>query len=166
MPAVDPGKSKPTMSFEHINAFVEAAVRTFTDMCEVQTERDGDLQVRKGMFGTYDLIGLIGLSGDVRGAVMLTMPVLTGKRLVSSFIGEPIRETGADLMDGYGELVNIIAGAAAARMGDGHVQISLPAVFIGKDMKTSAQNNRPWIIIPMKFESWGKYNIEISREGV
>jgi len=157
------------MGFTHINAFVEGAVRTFEQMCKVSTERDGELKVRRGMFDTYDLVGLIGLSGSVRGAVMLSMPILTGKRLVSKFLGETIRETGPELMDAYGELLNIIAGAASAelaKMESGSVQISLPAVFIGKDLKTSGQSNRPWIVIPMRMEGWGKYNIEISREGV
>ncbi len=155
---------KPAIGFAHINAFVEAAVRTFDNMCNLQTERDGDLQVRRGMFGTHELVGLIGLSGSVRGAVMLTMPILTGKRVTSAFLSEPVRETGPMLIDAFGELLNIIAGAASANMDEGHVQLSLPAVFIGRDLRTGAQHNRPWIVIPMRFNEWGKYNIEVSRE--
>lgn len=165
-------RGQPTagaIGFSHINAFVEGAVRTFENMCDLRTERDGDLRVRHGMFDTYDMVGMIGISGTVRGAVMLSMPLLTAKRLVSQFLGEPVRETGPVLMDAYGELINIIAGAASASMAEmenGSVQISLPAVFIGKNLRTSASSSRPWIVIPMKLDSWGQFNIEISKEGV
>ena len=133
-------------------------------MCGAPTQRAGDLQVRYGRPGSNDLVGLIGLSGSVRGAVLLTMPILIGKRLASSFLGEPVRQTGPRLLDAYGELVNIIAGAANARLGGERVQMSLPTVFIGHDVPSGAVLDRPWIIIPMRFEHWGRFNLEISKE--
>lgn len=154
------------METESINPFIESTVATFEGMCDTTVERDGTLTMRKGIFATYDLIGLIGLSGDVRGAVMLTMDVDTGVQLVSAFVGEPVKDNSDELMDGFGELVNIIAGSAGNKFNGFRVEIALPTVFSGRRIQTGANQRTPWIVIPMKFAEWGKFCIEVTMERV
>jgi len=152
------------MKSEYINPFVDATVETFGTMCNVEPSRDGKLEIKSGVFETYDLLGVVGLSGNVCGAVLMAMPVETGLKAVSAFLGEEINDANADLMDGFGEILNIIAGAAAAKLGKYKIRLALPTVLMGKDQLLSGKQISPWIIIPMVFPEWGKFNIEISIE--
>ncbi len=152
------------MKSEHVNPFIKAAVSTFETMCDVVPARDGDLQIRSGMMETYDLVGVIGLSGSVKGAVLLTMPIDVGLKCVAGFTGEEMGEVDADFMDAYGEILNIIAGSAAAKLEGLNVNIALPTVLIGQDQQVNSKEETPWVVIPMIFPEWGKFNIEVSME--
>lgn len=153
------------MKIEHVNPFIEATVDTFKAMCRTVPVRDGKLELRDtGFIGTYELLAILGLSGGVKGAVILTMDLDVGKKAVGAFLMEEIKEPNADLMDGFGELINIIAGAAAAKLKGMKVMLALPTVVMGNNQQMHAKHGNPWIIIPMKFPEWGKFNIEISME--
>ena len=153
------------MKIEHINPFIEATIHTFKSMCSVEPLRDGKLELKdSGFVSAYDLLGVIGLSGGVRGAVLMTMSVPTGQKVVGAFLMDEIKEPNADLMDGFGEILNIIAGAAAAKLEGMKVNLAIPTVMIGENQQIHAKHGTPWIIIPMKFPDWGKFNIEVSME--
>ncbi|OGV33791.1 MAG: hypothetical protein A2020_11735 [Lentisphaerae bacterium GWF2_45_14] len=152
------------MKIEYINPFIQAAEDTFKAMCSVDVERDGELTVRKaGLSPAYGLIGVIGLSGSVKGAVLMTMDVGTGRKVIMKFLGETMI-TEADLFDGFGELLNIISGAAAAKLGKVH--LAIPAVMTGENQKIHSVQCSPWVIIPMRFPEWGKFNLEVAMEEV
>jgi len=153
------------MKTEHINPFIDATVHTFKSMCSVAPVRDGKLELKEnGFMSTYDLVGVIGLSGSVKGAVLMTMSLETGKKAVGAFLMEEIKEPNADLMDGFGEILNIIAGAAAAKLDGQKVNLAIPTVMIGSNQQIHAKHGSPWVIIPMSFPEWGKFNIEVSME--
>jgi CheY-specific phosphatase CheX len=68
-------------------------------------------------------------------------------------------------MDAIGEILNIIAGAAAAKL-EGNVDLALPTVMVGKGQQVYSKHSSPWVIIPMKFPNGGKFNIEVTMEEV
>jgi chemotaxis protein CheX len=153
------------MKIEHVNPFVEATVQTFKSMCRVEPVRDGKLELKdSGFISAYDLLGVIGLSGSVKGAILMTMSLETGMKSVGAFLMDEIKEPNADLMDGFGEILNIIAGAAAAKLEGHKINLAIPTVLIGSNQQLHAKQAAPWIIIPMKFPEWGKFNIEVSME--
>lgn len=159
------GRRDREMKIEHVNPFIEATVQTFKSMCRVEPVRDGKLEKREaGFMSTYDLLGIIGLSGTIKGAVLMTMDVSTGQKAVGAFLMDEIKEPNADLMDGFGELLNIIAGAAAAKLEGYKVNLAIPTVMIGSNQQMHAKHGSPWVIIPMKFPEWGRFNIEVSLE--
>ncbi len=152
------------MKSEYVNPFVEATVETFETMCGTVPKRNGKLEIKSGVFKTDDLVGIVGLSGNVCGAVLMAMSVETGLKSVSSFLGEEISEPDSDLMDGFGEILNIIAGAAAAKLSSFKIKLALPTVLLGQDQLLSGKQISPWIIIPMMFPEWGSFKIEVSME--
>ena len=85
-------------------------------------------------------------------------------RTVGMFLDKEIPEVDADVLDGIGEIVNIIAGAAAAKLADYKIGLGLPTVLAGKDHKMFADINTPWIIIPMKVEGAGNFELAITME--
>lgn len=152
------------MRSQDINPFIEATVETFETMCGVRPYRCGKLEVRADIMYVYDLIGILGLSGTLKGAVLMTMPIPTGVKITSKFLGEEIKDVKDELMDSFGEILNIIAGAATAKL-DGHVvKLALPTVIVGKDQQVYPIKQRPWVVIPMYFKEYGKFNIEVAME--
>ncbi len=150
------------MRNELITPFIEAAVSTFDTMCKTKVTRDGALQFQYGLLPAYDFMGILGLSGSMKGAVVMSLPLEIGMAIVGRFVGETITQAGPDLMDGYGELLNIIAGAAAAKIPKEKITLALPTVMIGKEQLIYSSKDEPWIIIPMAFSDLGKFNIYVA----
>ena len=85
-------------------------------------------------------------------------------KTVGSFLDKEINEVDEDVLDGIGELVNIIAGAAAAKLVDFKIGLGLPTVMAGSSHKMFSDINSPWIIIPMKTEESGEFQLAITME--
>lgn len=150
------------MKVEYINPFIEAIDDTFKTMCSITVERNGDLKISKpGMASTYDLVGVIGLSGAVKGAVMMTMEPAVGRKVVMKFLDDTT-VTDSDLMDAFGEILNIISGAAASKLGK--VKLALPTVITGKNPEIYSPPSSPWVIIPMKFPEGGEFDVKVAIE--
>ncbi len=153
------------MEARHVNAFIEATLETFQSMCGVTFHRKGAIRKVDGeIVDTDELLGIVGLSGDVRGAVMLTTELEIGRKLVSKFLMEDINEINCDLMDAWGELVNILAGAADAKIEELKVELALPSVVYGRNAKFYAKAGNPFVIIPMEIKGGGTFSLGVSME--
>jgi chemotaxis protein CheX len=111
-----------------LKAFTEAAVKTFQKMIMVELSLIQDYDKSKIQF---DISGVIGFSGDVKGDCALRMSENTAKEAVTRLTGE-IVEQSQEIGDGVGELVNMIAGNAKAALMDFNVSLSFPEIIRGK----------------------------------
>lgn len=153
------------MKIEHVNPFVNATVDTLKTMCNVDAKRNGDLKLTKdGLVEANDIIGVIGLTGGLKGAVLMTMAVEVGQKMIGAFLMEEVNEINADLLDGFGEIINIIAGQAAGQLEGYNVKLAIPTVMVGKNQQIHAKQSNPWVIIPMKISDWGEFKIEVNME--
>lgn len=153
------------MKAEHVNAFIEATKETFKSMCNLTFYRHGSIKKISGEIVDADeLMSICGLTGDVKGAVMLTAPLETGKKIVSSFLMEDIKDINCDLMDGWGEIVNILAGGAAAKIKDFKMNLALPSVVVGRQAKFYAKAGTPFVLVPMIIDGMGTFNLGVSME--
>ena len=154
------------MKSEHINPCIEACVDTYKTMLGVTPERAGKLSVMTGMFPVSDVMGIIGLTGKVRGAMMIGMKEVVACKTVERFLEEEQTEVNADVLDAIGEILNIIAGAAAAKLSEFKIGLGLPTVLAGREHKMFADINSPWIIIPMKIDAVGEFDMAVTMEEV
>lgn len=153
------------MQAKHLNAFLEATRDTFSTMIGLEFKRCGRLRKAEGeIVDCDDLMAVLGLTGDVKGALMMSAPLEVAQAIVGKFLYEEIEAINCDLMDGWGELVNIIAGAADALLQDVSINLALPSVLIGNRSKFFAKAGCPFIIVPMKIEEVGTFNIGLSLE--
>jgi chemotaxis protein CheX len=153
------------MKAEYMNAFIEATLETFKSMCGVSFKRNGSIKKVDGeIVDTDELMAICGLTGDVKGAVMLTTPLDTGMKLVSKFLMEEITEVNCDLMDGWGEIVNILAGAADAKIKGYRINLALPSVVYGRDSRFYAKAGNPFVIVPMEIKGIGPFSLGVSME--
>lgn len=118
---------------ELIDPFIKSTKETFATMAglDVQMEK---LRIRdKNAQNNVAISGIIGLSGDIQGVMILEFPIETALAVVSKFIGETITVIDEDVHDAVGELANIISGNAKKNLRGFNVSIGLPTVVEGSD---------------------------------
>ena len=80
---------------------------------------------------TDSLIGIIGLSGTAQGTVALKFPIDTAISMIGDLVGTKYFKIDTPVVDGVGELINIIAGNAKVKLKNHRISISLPTVLRG-----------------------------------
>jgi chemotaxis protein CheX len=147
------------MKAEYINPFLNASISVFSTMLEMRLMR-GEPFLKNGAQPNHEVSGIIGLSGKGRGMVVLSMSREVALGAASKMLGEACMEINADVADAVGELTNIIAGAAKAKLENLNMSISLPTVVTGKSHCIDFPKNTMPICIPFDCE-WGSVTVEV-----
>ena len=108
-----------------------------------------------------EVSGIIGMSGDVQGMVVLSFPTATARKAIQAFTGMDIEPSSPDFADAIGELVNMISGAAKAKFEGKNVSISCPSVVIGKGHKVQQPSDALCITIPFECPV-GEFSLEVA----
>jgi chemotaxis protein CheX len=148
------------MKAKFINPFINAAQRLFKEYMELDVHAGkpyllGDPQNLEGVSA------IIGLAGETTGAVVLTFSRETAIAMVSRLEGKTYVALGAEILDGVGEMVNIIAGNAKKDLLEYKIVISLPGIITGHDYKINWPQGVPVISIPYESEL-GPFAINVS----
>ena len=147
------------MKAEHINPFLKSTIETFKTMVGIAVT-PGKLYLRKEP-NNADISGVIGLSGDIRGAVVMAYPLATALKICSKFLGEEIKELNASVADCIGEIANIITGFAKKDLQTLHLSISLPSIVRGQGHVVDMPKEAPVMCIPFDTEI-GSFVMEVS----
>jgi len=151
------------MKAEYINPFIESVYNLFEMMLGCSVER-GEPGLSKGDANPRDITALIGLSGTVKGTVALGFPVETALKMVSRLLGMEIKTVDETIIDGVGELVNIVAGGAKAKFSEFHgppINLSIPTIVRGSNYTVNYPSGSTWLEIP--FESdLGDFNLRVT----
>ena len=148
------------MEAKYITPFVHAVKNVFKTMLQVEVELGEPLLRRPGE-PAHDVSGIIGMSGELSGTVVLSFPTDTACRIVSLFVGMEVDSDSEDFADAVGELVNMVTGNAKAEIQDGHVNITCPSIVVGQSHTVFQQKNRPVIELPCDC-SCGEFCVMIS----
>ncbi|MCP4749070.1 MAG: chemotaxis protein CheX [Desulfobacteraceae bacterium] len=147
------------MDPRYIQPFVAAAKRIFDTMIDVPLSL-GKPSLKNCSEVPYEVSGIIGLSGNVSGCVVISLSRQIAFQLVSALLGEEVTELDDDCTDAIGEIANMIAGNAKTDFpGEGN-SISVPSVVIGKH-KVSYPSGLPIISIPCRTNK-GEMIIEVA----
>jgi chemotaxis protein CheX len=151
---------------QYIKPFVEVAVNTFSSFvnCEVEPRHPFFLSPDK-VIGS-DISGIIGISGLIRGSVVLSMYKNIAIKTTGMLVGSEPAELDGDVTDAIGEIVNIIAGNIKAKIPDGEkIVISLPAVIKGADHSIAWPSKQGRILcIPFKIFEDGVFQLLVSMD--
>ena len=145
---------------EHINPFLSATAEAFSTMIGMTAE-PGKPYLKKGSGISYDVSGVIGLSGEAKGSVIISFPRITAIKVVSAFLGEKVASLDDDVTDAVGELANIIAGSAKKNLTDFKINISLPTVVLGERHSIFEPKDVMCMIIPFTCEA-GKFDVAVN----
>jgi len=130
-----------------IMAFVKSVQNVFSTMLQVPLQI-GTPTIKTDTQPPFDVTGIIGMSGDVEGSVVLSFPTATAERVVSIFSSTEITKAHPDFPDAIGELVNMISGGAKAQFKNKKVTITCPSVIIGADHVVHGRRDSKCIMIP------------------
>ncbi len=148
------------MDVTYINPFIRATVETFKTMLNLDLAT-GTPMLKKDARHSYDISGVIGLSGEAQGIISISFPKVMALKIVSTLLGEEIKIVGSELTDGIGELANIIAGNTKQYLTQFKLSISLPNVVVGSGHRIEVQTGVPTIIVPLK-SSLGEFAMEVA----
>ena len=148
------------MDVAYINPFVISTIETFNKMLSSDA-KPGKIALKDSAIHSYDISGIIGLSGEAQGSICLSFPKLIALKVVSALLGMEIKIVGAEVSDAIGELANIVAGNAKQHLTQFNLSISLPKVIIGKDHTVASQRGIPTIVVPF-ISNLGNFAMEVS----
>jgi chemotaxis protein CheX len=148
------------MDASYIKPFVASIQNVFSTMLQLPVTVNAP-RLKEGTTATYDVSGIIGMSGDVVGSVALSFPSETAERVVALFCGSKLEASSPDFADAVGELVNMVSGGAKAMFTGKKVSISCPSVVIGKAHQIARPTDTPCVVIPCSTDC-GELVIEIA----
>ena len=118
----------------YVEPFVEVTVNTFKEFVgiDVSPRHPHFLDPEKTF--EWDISAVIGLSGVVKGAVIVSMKTELAIKLTDILAGEGHNSIDADVVDAIGEINNIIAGNIKPKVPNGdRIVISIPTIIKGKE---------------------------------
>ncbi len=148
------------MDSTYIIPFVNSIQNVFETMLQLPVQVSEPGLKRTGS-PSFDISGIIGMSGDVEGSVVLSFPTAAAVRIVSIFTGMEMHEKHEDFADAIGELINMISGGAKAQFTGKDVSISCPSVVIGSDHVVFGRKDVVSIYIPCSCDC-GDFAVEVS----
>lgn len=143
-----------------ITPFISSIQHVFSTMFQLPVEV-GTPAIKKGNECSHDVSGIIAMSGEFQGTVVLSMPSQTAIAVVALFTGETHDPDTDDFADAVGEIINMICGNAKASFQRKNVSISCPSVVVGSKHRVAAQSDLPCILIPCSTDC-GELVLEIA----
>jgi len=147
------------MDAKFINPFLIAVQNIFDTMIDLSFVL-GKPTLKKGNIPSYEISGIIGLSGAVSGCVVLNLSEEIALQLASAMLDEELTEVNDDCTDAIGEIANMIAGNAKTDFPVEDTSISVPSVVVGKH-KLAYPSGVPIVSIPCE-TSGGQLVIDIA----
>ncbi|HOE91247.1 MAG TPA: chemotaxis protein CheX [Candidatus Cloacimonadota bacterium] len=132
-----------------LNPFVLSVQEVLSMMAMLNIEVV-DTYLGTTQFHYADVSGIMALAGDQKGIIMISFYEALSNKIISSIMGLPIEEiTEEEQHDGVGELINMIAGGAKARLGDSDWSflLSAPTVITGNQHRVIQQKDIPCVIM-------------------
>ncbi len=147
------------MDVRYINPFLNAVQNVFETMINVPYSL-GKPSLKKDFNSSHEVSGIIGISGEVTGCVVVSFPETIALQLASELLGETFTKVDADCTDAIGEIANMIAGDAKKDFPEGDTTISVPSVVIGLH-KIAFPKGVPIISIPCQTDK-GSFTIDVA----
>jgi len=152
------------MDVKYINPFIASVRNVFGTMLHLDVEF-GKPQVKNDEQHSHDVSAIIGLSGDVVGAVVLSFPKLAAMRIASAFAGAELTDSDDDFADAIGELANMVSGNAKKDFDGLSVLISVPSVVIGTGHTITNTKVTPRLVLPCTTPA-GSFVVEVGMRKV
>ena len=119
---------------QYIQPFIKVCEKVFNEFCQTDVKAGRVFFVTKNEYeSNWDISGIIGLSGEVSGAVAISLKDITAFEVTKILTGEEHKSIDADVTDAVGEIINIIAGNVKKDFEEVlRIKISLPSIVKGK----------------------------------
>jgi chemotaxis protein CheX len=118
---------------EYIQPFIDGCKEVFRDLCKTEIDANRAFFVAVDEFKTeWDISGIIGLSGEVNGAVALSLKEVTAYKVTKILTGNDYTSIDKEVTDVVGEIVNIIVGNVKNIFEEKHrISMTMPSIVKG-----------------------------------
>jgi chemotaxis protein CheX len=148
------------MKAEYINPFLAASINLFNTYLKFDV-KNSPPYINQDVQNLNEVSAIIGLAGDIAGAVVLSFTRETAITMASRFSGQKHVGLSKEVLDAIGEMVNIISGNAKKDLMEFRIEISLPGVITGNKYKINWPQGVPVITIPFESEA-GSFTVNVS----
>ena len=153
---------------QYIQPFIEVTKNTFKNFIGTELNVGHPYFKEKDTVDDGDISGIIGLSGEARGAVVISMKTDLSARLTGLLTGKLHKAVDDEVVDAVGEIVNIISGNAKKGLEDSfRIIISLPTIVVGKGHQIKWPHEQAKIIcIPFNIFIKESFTLSVAIESV
>ena len=150
MPRLPRRKRNNTMDDNALARSIQAsAEKVFKSMFAMDVEHDGFAR-KSELQGGDEILSIIGIRGDCKGSFMLVCDPPSACHLVSTMLGVEVKAEDSEVLDGVGELANIVMGNLKDVLEEGgkDVGITPPTVIHGDNMIVRSRAKQEWLVVP------------------
>jgi chemotaxis protein CheX len=153
---------------KYIQPFVDVCVSVFKEFIGVDLTAERPHFADKEAVYDWDISAVIGLTGEARGAVVISMKKDLAVKLTGLLTDSEHKDLDDEVVDAIGEIVNIIAGNAKKGLEETfRLIISLPTIVQGKDHTVKWPTNQARIMcIPFKVFENSAFVLSVAIESV
>lgn len=139
------------MDVQLVNPFISATLNALEMMAGIKATR-GVPFVKGGFNAFADISGIIGLAGEIKGAVVLSFPSGLAKKVFEAMVGDTVEDGDPAIADVVGEMANMVAGGAKGALSEQGMgyRISVPTVVTGKEHFVSYKSDGPCLVVPFQ----------------
>lgn len=149
------------MNVEYINVFLVAATQVMKEMCQLQLAI-GKPYVKPTEFDKDSIVVSIGITGEVRGQVLLAFNTTVACDIASKMCFMPITQLDELSISALSELGNMILGNAATVMSTKGIGIDItPPSIIQGDFKLASAYAKN-VCIPLTYDDGKVIELDIS----
>lgn len=150
------------MNVDYINPILNALKDVFDDMLNLPITYDKPKLKKKGN-PTYDISGVVGISGMFVGSVVISFPNQVALKIASNLLESELTRVDTDTIDAISEIANMVTGKADSEMTFEGINYSLPTVAIGRH-KIAYHRDTNIISIPCNTIP-GQFEVDIAYSG-
>lgn len=152
-----------TINVDYINPFLIAATKILNDMCSVQAKL-GKPYVQSPVFLKETLVILIGVTGAMKGQVMIAFDNNVACDIASKMMMMPVTEMDDMSRSAIAELGNMIMGNTATIFSTKGINIDITPPTIGNGTMSFSNTYAQNICVPLEYED-KKIEINIAIRG-
>ncbi len=152
------------LNVDHINPFLMASTKILKDMCFVDA-KVGKPFVKDPVFLDNTLVILIGITGAMKGQVMIAFEHNVACDIASKMIMMPINQLDEMSRSAICELGNMILGNTATIFSTKGIEIDITPPTVGSGTMSFTNNYARNICIPLNYEENKTIEINIAMKG-
>jgi chemotaxis protein CheX len=147
---------------KYIQPFIDTTQNVFKEFVGTEAVVDRPFFVEKDAVADWDISAVIGLTGEARGAVVISMKNSLAIKITDLLTGSTHTTLDDDVVDAIGEIVNIVAGNVKKGLEEAfRLVISLPTIITGKEHSIKWPNDSARIIC-IPFTAFGNESFALS----
>ncbi|MDR2659504.1 MAG: chemotaxis protein CheX [Spirochaetaceae bacterium] len=151
---------------KYIQSFIDVTRNVFKELLHTDIEAQRPYFSDQASYPNWDISGVIGITGEAYGALVISMKKDVAIKLTQTLTGEEHKDLDDSVIDSVGEIINIIAGNVKYDFERNfRLVISLPTVVCGDNHTIQwPHTNANIICIPFKIFYDGKFLLSVAIE--